>query len=200
MQTIEKQILTKIKKARSGTLFFTDSFTSSGKPDAVRQALQRLVKSGEIERVADGIFCRPRESKIAGKIMPTTEDIAVAIARREKARIVPTGSYAQYKLGLSTQVPMNIVYYTDTTARVIKIDKRTIKFKKASSRNLAYRGKISMLAIQALRTIGKESVYDDEVEHIKRILQNENPKHLQHDLSLAPAWIRNLLTPKNEKR
>jgi hypothetical protein len=196
MQTTDKQILAKIKKARRGTLFFTDSFTSLGKPDAVRQALQRLVKSGEIERVADGIFCRLRESKIAGKIMPTTEDVAVAIARREKARIVPTGSYAQYKLGLSTQVPMNVVYYTDTTARVIKIGKHTIKFKKASSRNLAYRGKISMLAIQALRTIGKENVYGSEVEQIKRILQNENPKHLQYDLSLAPAWIKNLLTPK----
>jgi len=200
MQTTEKQILEKIKKARRGSLFFTDSFTSFGKPDTIRQALQRLVKSGEIERVADGIFCRPRESKLAGKIMPTTEDIAFAIARREKARIVPTGSYAHYKLGLSTQVPMNIVYYTDTTARVIKIGKSTIKFKKASSRNLAYRGEISMLAIQALRNIGKGNVYDSEVEHIKRILQNENPKHLQHDLSLAPAWIRNLLTPKNEKR
>jgi pyruvate dehydrogenase complex dehydrogenase (E1) component len=91
---------------------------------------------------------------------------------------------------------MNVVYYTDTTARVIKIGERTIKFKKASSRNLAYQGKISMLAIQALREIGKGKVSDAEVEHIKNILQNENPKRLQNDLSLAPAWIRVLLTEK----
>jgi hypothetical protein len=57
MQITEKQILVKIKKAHRGTLFFIDSFTSLGKPDTVRQALQRLVKSGEIERVADGILC-----------------------------------------------------------------------------------------------------------------------------------------------
>jgi hypothetical protein len=53
-----------------------------------------------------------------------------------------------------------------------------------------------MLVIQALRTIGKDNVLDKEVEHIKRILQNENPKYLQHDLLLAPSWIRILLTQK----
>jgi hypothetical protein len=54
-----------------------------------------------------------------------------------------------------------------------------------------------MLAVQALRAIGRENVVDKEMEHIKRILQNENPKHLQYDLSFTPVWIRVLLT-KNE--
>ncbi|KAA6301228.1 MAG: hypothetical protein EZS26_002617 [Candidatus Ordinivivax streblomastigis] len=106
-----------------------------------------------------------------------------------------------YKLGLTTQVPMNIVYYIDASARKITIGKRTIKFKKASARSLSPVGEISKLVIQALRTIGKGNATDEEVEHIKKILQNENPKHVQHDLLLAPVWIRMLLsTPKiNEK-
>ncbi|HNY43453.1 MAG: DUF6088 family protein [Bacteroidales bacterium] len=67
-------------------------------------------------------------------------------------------------------------------------------FKKASSKNLAFVGEISTLAIQALRKIGKDQVTVEEINHIKNILKNENPKHLQHDLLLAPVWIRKLLT------
>ena len=46
------QILTKIKKAKRGALFFISDFAAFGKPDAIRQALQRLVQSDEIDRSA----------------------------------------------------------------------------------------------------------------------------------------------------
>ena len=127
-------------------------------------------------------------------MLPSIEEIAVAIAKRDRAKIVPTGSYAMYKLGLTTQLPLNIVFYSDTSARKIKIGKQSIVFKKASSKNLAFVGEISTLAIQALRKIGKDQVTVEEINHIKNILKNENPKHLQHDLLLAPVWIRKLLT------
>ena len=35
--------------------------------------------------------------------------MAERIAERDKVTIVPTGAYAQNKLGFSTQVPMNVV-------------------------------------------------------------------------------------------
>jgi len=38
------QILAKIKKAKRGALFFIGDFANIGKPDTIRQALQRLVK------------------------------------------------------------------------------------------------------------------------------------------------------------
>src|SRR5690606_26776814 len=136
-----------------------------------------------------GIYVRPVIDDYIGKVLPSIEDIAKAIAKRDRAKIVPTGNYAMYKLGLTTQVPLNIVYYTDTSARKIKIGKQIITFKKASSKNLALVGEISKLAIQALRTIGKDKVTDEEKTQIQEILKNENPKHLQHDLQLAPVWI-----------
>jgi hypothetical protein len=135
-----------------------------------------------------------------GVILPSIDEIALAIAKRDKARIIPTGSYALYKLGLTAQVPMNVVYYTDTSARFVKIGKRTIKFKKASSRNLAFKSEISMLAVQALRSLGKGNATGEEIAHLKMILQNENPAYLKHDLLLAPVWIRELLTDKKEKQ
>jgi hypothetical protein len=59
-----------------------------------------------------------------------------------------------YKLGLTTQMLLNVVYYTDASARKIKIGKQTITFKKASAKKLAAIVDISKLAIQALRNIG----------------------------------------------
>ena len=193
-KSIEIQVLEKIKRSPRGTLFFVDHFTNIANNKSTNKALERLVKSGEIERVAQGIYVRSVIDNYIGKVLPSIEQIAIAIVKRDRATVVPTGSYAMYKLGLTSQVPLNIVFYSDTSARKIKIGKQTITFKKASSKNLAFVGEISTLAIQTLRTIGKDLATADEINHIKKILKNENPKHLQHDLQLSPVWIRKLIT------
>ena len=197
MESVEIKVIRKIKRAERGRLFFVNMFSKFGNAKAVNKALERLVQQGKLYRIATGIYVLPDVSEHVGNVFPAIDAIALAIAKRDKARVVPTGSYALYKLGLTTQVPMNVVYYTDASARKITIGKRSIKFKKASSRNLAFTGEISMLVIQALRTIGKGNVIDDELKHIQQILQNENPRHLQHDLLLAPVWIRTLLSTNN---
>lgn len=192
---VEIQILNKVKKARRGALFFNDDFMSKGQADAVRKALERLVKNGDLWRVARGIYVRPEKDPVIGIVTPGIEAIAKAIARRDRARIVPTGAYALNRLGLSTQVPMNIVYLTDGAARKIKIGKRNITFKKTSPKNVAAIGELSKLAIQALRSIGKENVTREEIQKIQEVLIKEKPTHLQHDIRLAPEWIRQIIRP-----
>ena len=200
VENTEIQILRKIKKARRGALFFADGFAGIANGKAVNKALERLVKSGELTRMANGIYVRPVEDKILGMVLPNIEVVALAIAKRDKARIVPTGSQALYKLGLSTQIPMNVVYYTDGSPRKIRVGKQIITFKKASAKTLSAIGPISKLAIQALRGTGKGKLNEDELNKIKNLLKKEKPFHLQHDLKLAPVWIRGALTenPKTE--
>jgi hypothetical protein len=123
------------------------------------------------------------------------EAIAKAIAKRDKARIVPASAYALNRLGLSTQVPLNLVYLTDGVARKVKIGKRSITFKKASPKNLAAIGEISSLVIQALKAIGKEKITEDEIKKVQDLLQKEKPQYLLHDFSLAPEWIRRVFQP-----
>lgn len=194
-KSIEIQILEKIGKASRGSLFFADNFTSLGNSKAIGKALERLVKSGELRRVATGIYVRPAEDKVLGPVLPGIEEIAEAVAKRDKAKIVPTGSYALYKLGLTTQVPLNAVYYTNASARKIKLGRQIITFKRASAKSLAAIGDTSKLAIQALRSIGKNKISDDELKKIKELLKKEKPFHLQHDIKIAPEWIRKLLRP-----
>ena len=193
--SIEELILRKIRKAKRGSLFFPEHFSDFGSAKTVGKALVRLMESGQLHRVATGIYVRPEKDRVLGIVLPGIEEIAEAIRKRDKARIVPTGSYALYKLGLTTQVPMNVVYYTDSTARKIKVGKQTITFKRASARNLSAIGDTSKLIIQAMKTIGKDKVTEEELGKIRELLKQEKPFHLQHDMKIAPEWIRKLLKP-----
>jgi len=190
LESVDSKIIAKIKKAKRGSLFFIEDFLNLGTSKAVSKALERLVEKEDLSRVSRGIYSRLRIDPILGAISPTTEEIAEAVRRRDKARIIPTGILALNALGLSTQVPMNLVYLTDGAARTVQIGKRKIVFKKTSPRNLAAIGSISSLAIQALREIGKDKVTEDEINSILRQLEKEDPYRLQHDIKLAPEWIR----------
>jgi hypothetical protein len=192
-ESTEIQIVKKIKKARRGSLFFVEDFLRFGNLKTITKALERLAKKGDVFRVARGIYARLEKDPILGPVKPGTEAIAKAIAKRDKARIVPTGVLALNALGLSTQVPMNIVYLTDGAARRINIGKRKIIFKKASPKNLAAIGEISRLAIQALKEIGKDDVTERDIEIILNHLKNEDKYRLEHDIRLAPEWIRKIL-------
>ena len=190
MQSIDDKVIVKINKAKRGSLFFINDFLSFGTAKAVAKVLERLVDKGDISRVARGIYARLEIDPILGELKPTTENIAIAIAKRDKARIVPTGTLALNVLGLSTQVPMNVVYLSDGAARKIDLGRRKIVFKKSAPKNLAAIGKISSLVIQALKEIGKDKVTEKEIEIILKKLELEDMYRLEYDIKLAPEWIR----------
>ncbi len=186
-------IVNRIKDYKSKRLFFVDDFVDITNYKAVSKALERLVISNNLIRVAKGIYARYKEDPVLGVMLPTTEEIAEAIAKRDKARIIPTGVYALNALGLSTQIPMNVVFLTDGSARKIKTGNRTIQFKKTSPKNLAVKGSISSLVVQALKTIGKDNVTENERDKIVLLLQKEDTMTLEHDIRLAPEWIRKIM-------
>jgi hypothetical protein len=190
IKTVEIQVLNAIHQAKRGEIFFVEGLLIAGNAKAVSKALERLVAKGEIVRIATGIYTRPKQSKLLGNITPSIEEIVTAIANRDKARIIPTGIFALNALGLSTQVPLNAVYLTDGAARKIQIGNRKILFKKTAPKNLVAIGQISKLVIQALKTIGKDKVEATEEKKILELLKKEKRKHLEHDIMLAPEWIR----------
>jgi len=193
MQSIEKQIERSIKSKPIGALVLPDDYLTYGSSDAIRKALDRLQDKKVLVRVAQGIYVRPKISKLIGPLTPTAEEVAEAIAKRDRIRTVPTGSYALNALGLSTQVPMNIVLLTDGSPREIKVGKRTIKFKKTTPKNLLAKGKISRLVIQALKEIGNGKVNETEEKKILELLKKEDVKDLKHDIALAPVWIQKIM-------
>jgi hypothetical protein len=195
-QSIENKIIDKIKNHKRGKLFFADDFALLGPADSIRQALVSLQKSGLLVRVATGIYCYPKINKFEWLnekyILPTVDEIAHAIAKRDKIRIVPTASHALNILGLSTQVPANVVYITDGAARSIKVGSgRGILFKHTSEvRRLAFKSKLLMLIDSALREIRESKVRPHELEIIKEKLKYATQKDIDRDIDLMPIWIR----------
>jgi len=194
MQGIENEIKRYISKRSRGKIYFAKDFHDLGSDGAIRIALMRLVNDKVLLRLARGIYYYPIvDNELGINLLPSIENVAEALAQRDKARIIPTGDYAKNKLGLSTQVPTNVVFFTDTTPRKVKIGKSKITFKKAASKNFAYKSYVTLLVVFALSEIGKTLVTDDDIAIITPILLKEDKSKIEKDLPLIPAWKRKII-------
>ena len=197
MPSIHTKIENLIKAYGKGKLLFPSDFSDISNAENIKKVLLRLEQKEVLVRLARGIYLFPKQDKEFGTLYPSVEEIAKAIAKRDKARIVPTGIHALNKLGLSTQVPMKVVYLTDGAPRSIQIGKRSIKFKKTTPKNLMAKGEISSLVIQALREIGQDNVTKEQLARIHELLQKEEPSNVKYDANLAPAWIARIMREAN---
>jgi len=194
MQTTEKDITAHIARVKKKAILFTEDFRGYGTPEAVKTALHRLVNKGVLKRMARGVYVKPAYSSLLQKeILPGVEEIANEIAKRDKARVIPSGSYALNVLGLSTQVPLKIVYLTDGSPRKITIGNTEVKFKRVAPKKLAYKGQLSTLVVQALSAIGRNQVTEEQKSKIIDLLQKENYKNLKHDIGIAPLWMAEIM-------
>ncbi len=185
------------KKVDKGDIFFIADFTELGNYESVRKSLQRLTKDNSIKRIAKGIYFLPKKHKLLGVIYPHAEQIAKAIAKRDKARIIATGSTALNLLGLSTQIPMKVVFLTDGSARNIKAGNQTIQFKKTNPKNLSIEHRLTNLIIQALKAIGEKNVQQEQIDKIQTIIDQSGERELIYqNLKNAPVWIQKTILNK----
>lgn len=200
MDSVLQQIEKKLSKVKKGQVLLLSDFRGLGNEISIRQALSRLNKLGKIKRVAHGIYLVPKIDPLFGEIMPSLEDIAKTIATKEHIKIKPTGAYALHKLGLTTQVPMRLVYLTNGPSKLIKIGKSTIRFKSTTPKKLATAGQLSSLILQALEEIGTENIDSKSKERMRELLMKEDIRKLMKDIKRAPAKVSDFLfTLLNEK-
>lgn len=193
-KSINRKIEDEIKILPKGKILFITDFIQYGSDMAIRQALKRLTEKDIIVRLSSGIYYNPKTDKLLGIIKPSTAQIAEAIAKRDKARIIPTGSYALYKLGLSTQIPMNVVYLTDGSARIIEIGKQIIIFKKTSPKNLAVKHNLSNLIIQGLKELKEENITTQIRSRLKEIIVSSNEQDkILNNIIYAPVRIQKVI-------
>lgn len=202
MQSIEDKILEYLGKCGRGTVFFADRFSRLGSAERLRKAMEVLIKRGSIVRVARGVFCYPKKTpaflKEMGIVseyqMPSSDDIANAIAKRDRIKIAPTALHAQNLLGLSQQMVMNYVYLTDGRAKKVKLENGgLIEFKHTVAKNLAFTNRLAMLITFALKDYGQDGVTDKHIMRIKELLSHEKQEDIERDYPLMPEWIREIL-------
>jgi hypothetical protein len=174
---------------KEGELIFLTDFRGSGTEDAIRKTLSRLAHTGQIKRLAHGIYYKPKVDPVLGELRPGADEVVKMLAQKEKIKIRPSGAYALHQLGLTTQVPTKLVYITNGHSRQFKLGKLQIKFKATSPKKLETVGDISSLLIQALEEIGTEKVDPVTEAKILELLLKEQPEKLKYDLSLAPAKV-----------
>ena len=156
-------------------------------------ALTRLSRKGITRQLARGLYDYPIDHPSFGRIPPSADAVAKALAKRDASRLQPTGAYAANILGLSEQVPTRIVFLTDGPSRRVKFGQQEIVLKGTTPRNMATAGRKSGTIIQALRHIGQRNVNDKTLAIIRRQLTKQDRAQLLTDLRHAPGWVAEIL-------
>ncbi len=188
------EIAKRIYLANEGQILFNSDFSDiNDNEKVVSRALSAEERKGNIVRLANGIYLRPKNTRF-GIVYPSIDEMVMAIAQRDKVQVQPSGVTALNKLGLSTQVPTKYTYLTSGSGRVLTLGNRTVELKRSVPKNFAYKTVLAALLVQALRTLGQKNIGNQELSIIRKLVDKEKHKDLFiQDLSLMPAWMRKLI-------
>src|SRR6266852_8218540 len=126
MKDLTLKVLKRAKAA--GSALTPKAFDDLGNRAAVDQALSRLTKAGKIRRISRGVYDIPNTHPTLGPLPPDPDAVARAIATQAGYRLQPTPARAANVLGLSSQVPAQIVYLIDGSSRKITVGNQIIHF------------------------------------------------------------------------
>jgi hypothetical protein len=190
MDSIQKKVLARMRRLSAGKVHTSKDFLDLGSRAAVDQALSRLATHKAIKRLGRGLYHIPKMNPTLGiELSPDMDAVAQAIARKTGSRVVPSGAVAANWLGLSTQVPAKPVYLTDGKSRSIRVGSTVFTMKHVSPRDLPLGSPTSAMVFQALRHIGKDSIGEDTVMHLRKRLPAEDQRKLLKDLWYVTGWI-----------
>lgn len=189
---IKRVVMEKIQMSHPHDVFFISDFVDLGSPETIRKIFFQAIKKGILERVGQGIYVKPKDSKF-GRVPIPLEKIAQEIADRDKCQILPTGSTAANIIGLSTQIPMNLSYITTGSTRTIEIGKRQLNFRHASPKNFATKGHVIAALIQGMKEVGEKNMTDTQYTAIRNFIEKTPDSHFDEDLLLAPMWIQRII-------
>lgn len=173
----------------SGKPFPASSLRQFGTTENIRQILSRLVKAGKLKRVARGVFTKPKHLKKIGEILPFASEVAETLAQSTGETISIHGAEAARQLQLSTQVPMQLIFYTSGNTRTLKIANRTVKLKHVNPSRLIAPGTVPGIVISALWYLGRENVTIEIIEMIKDRITTKEFKETIALMERMPSWM-----------
>lgn len=187
--SVMQQVRACIEQQPLGKPFTPSLLFAYGSRSAVDQALSRLAKAGEIERLGRGLFVRPEISRFAGRVMPDASAVAEALAERTGAVVGIHGAEAARRLGLSTQMSMQPVFNTTGPSRRLRVGNLEMRLSHVSPRKLALAGRPAGMALSALWYLGREAVMPETIEKLRQRLPAEEFTVLLQNKSVMPAWM-----------
>lgn len=189
--SVAESIASHIKHLPKGKPFTIDRFIEAGSRASVDKTLSRLVQAGTLERVARGVYMRPKTSPYVGKVRPSPTTVMMVIAKARGETIQVHGSEAVRLFRLSTQVQMRPIYYTSGTTRDIRVGDAVVHLRHVSQDKLQWAGTQVGLALCALFYIGKSKL---NVAMAHAILTRLSAAEISKLLSSRmPAWMREVV-------
>ena len=190
--TISQTVERKYKNTKDKSLLFASDFSDYNQ-DYIGDLLSIYTRVGKLVRLANGVYLKTTITKF-GPVYPSPTEIAEAIARRDHAQVLMSGLAAENYFGLSTQIPMKIVFLTSGSARKLNVGNTTIEFKRGVPKNFAFNDKTMATLCLALKSIGNGHVTDEQKTVLRNFLNDYIQEHdIKSDLKLMPQWIQKLL-------
>jgi hypothetical protein len=189
MRDLTLKVLKRAKAVGLGSALTPKAFADLGSRAAVDQALSRLSKAGKIRRISRGVYDVPKNHPTLGPLSPDPDSVARAIADQSGYRLQPTPARAANALGLSSQVPAQIVYLIDGSSRKIKLGNQTIHFRHAGPRVLLGAGTPEGVALQAIRAFGPDHLTEGVIKQLRRNLPSDTKTGLKKLAHRAPQWM-----------
>jgi len=187
----EKNIIyDRIHNSQYGDVFMVSDFSDLAGYENAKKVLLRLEEQKLIKRVFRGVYYKPQFSEFLNELIsPNPENVANALARNFKWKIVPTGNTALNYLGLSTQVPAKIEYVSTGPSRKYSFEKTTLSFIHSSAKTTEGLSYKSALVVQALKSLGKEYIDEMTITKLKTILSKEEKTTLCEEAKHTTSWI-----------
>jgi predicted transcriptional regulator of viral defense system len=188
MTSTASAILKRIRAKHRGFVFTPREFAHLGTRAAVDQALSRLQRSGQIRRLTRGVYEFPKIHPKIGLLSPSLEAVANAIAKTTGSRITISPAEAANLLGLSTQVPLQNVFWTEGPSRSIRIGNQTVSLKHVAPSKMIGAGTEAGIVVQAVRSLGKEGIHEISLHSLAKRLPAPVKRAVQRLVPAAPAW------------
>lgn len=177
-----------------GAIFTTRALLRYGlKRASLDQALSRMVKRQEIERLALGVFRRHCGGHIDP---PSSEEIAKAKATAFRKELVTHGADAAHRLKLVPEGNLETTFATDGRTSSFRTISGPVHLKQTSPRKLLLGDTPIGLLIRAIVFIGKHAI-DFSMLNTTLSLQlgfgREERQQFRRCADLAPAWVSDVL-------
>lgn len=187
MQTLADQIMKRASTLPEGAPIAAKGLLHLGSRAAVDQALSRLVRRGRLLRAGRGVYMRPLESRFGART-PSIEKVVRAVSEQRGEVVASNGAAAANALGLTTQVPIRMVYLTNGKSRIFSVGKQTVEFQHAPAWQLLLADRSAGEAVRALAWLGPEKA-GTALETLKRKLGPSAFGELVSVGPRLPTWL-----------
>lgn len=187
MTSLPSRILQLADESPEGTVLCANALLHLGTRAAVDQALSRLARRGELMRICQGIYVQPVQFRF-GLRPPSIGKVLASLSTFWGEPIVPCGALAANAFGLTTQVPMRLVYLTSGPDRKLTFGRLIVEMRHAPRWQLVAPHRPAGDAVRALSWLDPSEVAEG-LRTIRSRLSPEDFLQLAELRAAMPSWM-----------